>query len=443
MGATITLNGPVVRRGAHNVVLRDALLHSPTGRATSATDSHLVEIGVREGEYTTWIGAWDQETRQIDGGTPASILDSVRLGMRLREFQAIVIRVTTTGTPASLKGSRINFRLGRVGGRDGPATALVATDITPTDANTRTALAAVSRQINQSLSEWEESVQLIDPVELAPTGTFQGRMQVDSTTVISLQRYTGNWVEVDGAALSITSDGLSRDVANALLESNGSVGSSAPSADNLYAVYVGGDETQIRLSGTTTPTLYLGTYYLGATGGAVKWRFVGWVWVNSSTQFVDSEVSRLCCNYYNRVLKDLYRCPSYNDDDTNTTWTEGSNTWTQANSGADSQIEFLCNNEDAVVLHAQGSLESNTAGAFTYLGIGVDSITSVVRAGVHQGVDLGHIGIHYSDVLSATRHYADLMAVVSAGISTFWADDDRIGSDEDPPITYISGQVLV
>ena len=439
----ITLNGPVVRAGAHNVILRDALLHSPIARERDADDYHVFEVGIREGESTSWIGISDGSRRRVPASRPASILESRWRNKRLREGQAIVVKIEVRGVPQSLKGSRINFRLGRVGGRDGPERPLVSTGLPATDPNARTALADVSRQINDDLAGWEESVALIDPVELAPTTSFQGRLQVDSTTEISMQRYIGNWIEVDGDPLSITSSGLSVTSTSALLESNGAVGTNTPGVDTTYNVYVGGGikNVQIRLS-SKAPTKLRGTYYLGTVGLPRTWRFCGWVRSNSSTQFVDSEISRLLCNYYNRLLKDLFRVPGYVDNDATTTYTETSTTWTAANAGAGSQVEFISNGEDAAVIHGTASVANSGAGE-SAIGIGIDSVVSASRAGSHAGTLIGNIALHYSDVLSSGRHTADLLTKVSSGTATYRADEGRDGSDADPPVTYISGQVLV
>ena len=44
----ITINGPSIPSDVHNMVLRDALFHSPIGRLSSSSDYHVIEVGVRE-----------------------------------------------------------------------------------------------------------------------------------------------------------------------------------------------------------------------------------------------------------------------------------------------------------------------------------------------------------------------------------------------------------
>lgn len=162
--AYLTLNGPVVPSDTHNMVLREALFHSPIERLPSPSSYHVIEVGIREGDYTTWIGTWDQSEKKVAAATPTSILDDARPGMRLKADQALVVRIATVGTPASLVGSRINFRLGLVGGRDGVARPLVASGAAIADVNSRAAIAALEKQINTGgLADWEDPVALQDP----------------------------------------------------------------------------------------------------------------------------------------------------------------------------------------------------------------------------------------------------------------------------------------
>lgn len=195
--ATLTLNGPVVPAGTHNVVLRDAQLHSPTARAQASATYHVIEVGVREGVYTTWIGEWNQSTQKLDAATPTSILDANRLGMRLKEQQAIVVRITANGSPTSLVGTRINFRLALVGGRSGTAKPLVAAGSSVADPDSRVALAALEKQINLGgLSEWDDPVPLQDPPGITQIGYVAGvggavTQGTSKATGVTLSKLTG------------------------------------------------------------------------------------------------------------------------------------------------------------------------------------------------------------------------------------------------------------
>lgn len=204
---TITLHGPVVPSGVHNVVLRDAHFNSTVARLTDPANYAKIEVGVREGAYTTWIGTWDQTKQKVDASVPFSILDASRVGMRLRENQAIVVKVTVLGRTTSLVGSRITFRLALVGGRDGPAKPLVSAGAASADPNSRTALAALERQINLGgLSEWEDSVDIVDPLGVQNVGYVAGMggaviQATSKSTGVTLHRLCGQ-ITTHGATLN-------------------------------------------------------------------------------------------------------------------------------------------------------------------------------------------------------------------------------------------------
>lgn len=209
--AMITLNGPVVPTDTHNQVLRSALLHSPIERTKSEASYHVLKIGVREGAYTSWIGTWDQSAQRVEAATPTSVLDASRVGMRLKAGQALVVQITTYGSPASLDGSRVNFTLGLVGGRDGPAKPLVAAGSAVVDPGSRVAFAALERQINTGgLADWDEPVQLQDPWGVASVGYVVGMGGVvtqatSKATGVTLSKLTGQ-ITTHGANLNAAAE---------------------------------------------------------------------------------------------------------------------------------------------------------------------------------------------------------------------------------------------
>jgi hypothetical protein len=440
--AQLTINGPAIRTGVHNLVLRDALIHSPVERRNSTVAYHTIKVGIREGNYTTWIGTWDESTQSIKACEPKSVLDTGRVGMRLKADQACVVQITTTGTPDSLRGSRISFHVARVGGRDGQAKPLVLGGASVSDVNSRVAIRALERQINDGgLAEWEDGVQLDDPVGLVVAGTFQGRLRVDSTTQISLQRHVGNWIEVDGEAVGLGSAGLLCTTTDGLLSADGGTTSTAPSASTLYYVYV--SNTELRLC-ATAPSAHNGFYYLGTTPATRVWRFCGWAYTNASTQFTDSIVARHVVNYYNRLHKRMFTCPGYTDNDAETSHTMNSSNWLAVNGGTGSDVSFISNGEDIVYLAVAmvGKISSN--GNFGP-GISIDGATDVrVGGDVTASANvIVHVALVYSyDAGSAGRHTASFVARNSAGTLTIYADDERHNSTADPACSYLDGWLL-
>ncbi len=164
MTTTFDVIGPVVPVDSHNTILRDALLKTASARGPSVTDYHVIKIGVREGEFTTWVGEWTQVSQKVAASVPVSVLYPERLGMRLKAGWALVARVAATGAPTAIRGSSITFRMALVGGRDGPAKALVTGSAGISDANQRSAVALMERQINTGgLAQWDETLDLVDP----------------------------------------------------------------------------------------------------------------------------------------------------------------------------------------------------------------------------------------------------------------------------------------
>lgn len=438
--ASVVLNGPVVPVGVHNTVLNGVVIHSPVGRSRSPTDFYTVDVGVREGEFTDWIGTYNQSEQLLAGATPTPMLAEGRSGMRLRSGQALVVRISLTGTPDTIRGSRVTFSLGLVGGRDGVAKPLVSSGVSVAEPNTRVSLAALERQINQGLAHWDEGVDLADPFDLAPDGAFGGRLQVDSTTQISLQQYAGGYVEVDGTPVPIGSGGIACAVTDGLVSSLGVATSTAPSSSTLYYAYVssGGE---LRLS-STAPSLHRGSYYLGTDAGAALWRFCGWVYVDGSTQFADDETNRHVANYYNRVRKSVVLTPGYNDNSAATSFATTSTSWALANGGTGATGSYVANGEDAVRLRLR-TPAVNSGANDTYAGIGESSSTDAVAAGVFNGGALGMIAADYDFIPSASYRTVSMLIAVAGGTGTFYADLPRLGGSADPRGATLTAEVMV
>lgn len=437
----ITLHGPVIREGVHNVILRGAFLHSPVSRSRPAADFYKIKVGVAKGAYTTWVGEVDQSTQKISAGEPLSMLDEGSEELRLMAGQMLVVKAIATGTPETLAGARVNFRMARVGGRHGAVKPLVDTGVDLEDPDSQTAIEAVRRQVN-NMAEWQESVALRDPAYLAPVGAFQGRLQRDSATQISLQRYNGNWVDVNGKAVAITSNGLSITTTATLLAATGAVSSTAPSPDTLYYVYLSVDG-KLRLC-ATAPSYYLGSYYLGTTGSAQEWRLCGMIYLSDATEFTDTIIAREVVNYYNRESVEMMVCPEYNNEGaggtssysrTNATWAAVDNT---------SFVSYLSFGDQAIRASAHGyHYDTDDADNLGSIGIGDGSGTNVVAAGMAVLATNTHTSCSLDYTPSSGRSLLYLSNVVDGGSITYYADYVRNGATADPRATYLTATVEV
>ena len=431
--STITLTGPTIRSGEDNMVLREALIVSPTRRRVNTGDHFLVELGVQEGDNVSFIGSWKQTTQDLGAGSPLSVLDEDQANRRLRAGQVFVVRITATGAPTTIEGARVDIRMARVGGRSGAPKPLVASGVNVKDPNVRTSVAALQRQVNTGgLADVKQSIQLHDPVTLAPVAAFHGRLQVDSTTQISLQRYSGNWVDVGGGAVSITSAGLAITTSDGLLASTGAVTSTAPSSSTLYYVYLHAT-SGLRLS-ATAPTRFLGTYYLGTTGGATDWRLCGVTYTDGSTHFLDAVATRHLANYYNRVPTNMYVCPNYVDDNATTSYTFTNTSY--ESKGSMTFVSFGDYDVDFEIVSLPG-------GAITRVGVGRSTATGVFRTIQSVAADVATLSVRDIFTPSAGLYTVHLSANVSSGTCTMYSDLARFGASADPASTYMTGRVML
>ena len=417
-----------------NEVLRGVSIYSGDDRARSSSNYHVVRIGMKVGASVEWLATWDQSKQAMREGEPLSILPAGRQGMRLQEDSVIVAELTTVGFPASIRGSSVDLDLTLTGGSTGGRRPLISFG------GGSPAVQAVADAVNTSGVAEKVARIPLDDVRQVEEGVFGGRLQRDSATQISIQQYAGNWIEVNGEAVSIGSAGLILTTADGLLSSSGGVTNTAPSTSTLYYVYVSADG-DLRLS-TAAPVRYRGVYYFGTSGVAVRWRFVGWVRTNGSTQFVDTTTDRLVVNYYHRRPASVFLCPAYQDDDTIDSFTETSTTWVAANGGTGATGSYIASGEDAIHVHAF-SLCSNSGANVTRIGIGDNSATSASVAAVNIAAAASAISCAYATVPATGYRTLSLLTSVSAGTGTYNADAARDGSTADPAMTALYATLLV
>ena len=227
------------------------------------------------------------------------------------------------------------------------------------------------------------------------TNGMQGRIARVSATQIALQRYTGDTVEVNGLNVSMGSSGVALNTTDNLVTSTGADSGGAMAASTLYYVYLSNSNaspfaTQLRAS-TTAPTAFNGIRYLGTSGNAANWRFIGYVRTDANTNFQDSDTQRFVVNYYNRIQKRLFLCPGYTNASTDTTWAIPSS-WTRWNASASPMVEFLSNGEDHVEVGALACMFV-TNGFRQHVGLGVDSSTNVDFKGTGGARRGKHVGL--------------------------------------------------
>lgn len=279
-------------------------------------------------------------------------------------------------------------------------------------------------------------------------GTFEARMQLDSTTQVSLQRYKGQYVWINGEYIDPGSGGLALVTTDNLLSSTGTDSGGAMGTNTLYYVYVSNSSASfapgdLRAS-ATAPSLLNGVKYLATSANGANWRFVGWVRTNGSTQFLDNVTDRRVVNYYNRERKDILICPAYSDGASATSYTTTSTTLVQANAGTGCTASFISNGEDAVDYGVFGAIAVSTAGR-GYIGVGEDSTTTASVLGMMDEPAGGLVftaGAGKSSTFAEGYHTLDMLIATQAGTATYYADFGRLGGSADIRTTYLKATVM-
>lgn len=173
--------------------------------------------------------------------------------------------------------------------------------------------------------------------------------------------------------------------------------------------------------------LHLADIYIDSGGGAVS----------------DGVTSRGIANRYNRVVRELFTCPGYNDNNSTTTWTTTSTTFAKANGGTGSTLALVSLGEDPVQSSAHGAT-THSGNTGRKIGVGVDGVTNVRAEDVAEAQSgLRRIQVVRHPVLFAEGyHTLDLVVQTTSGTATFHADGARTGNTADARRTYIAAEML-
>lgn len=275
--------------------------------------------------------------------------------------------------------------------------------------------------------------------------TFQGRIERTSATVVTLNRYNGDLVVVNNVEVAIGTSGIALATTDNLITATGADAGAAMAASTLYYVYVSNSSASFAPSdlraSATAPSRVSGVYYLGTSGNALNWRFVGYVRTSSATEFVDTETDRGVSNYYNRRPLTLRLRPGYVDDNLVTTYVFAAANFTAVNGGTGATMSFIANGEDAVTAHLSANF-SSAAGSNGRMGLGIDSTTQPENAQVCDSA----LALETTPPLTITPaqgYHTISMLIQSGGVSvTVYADHSRLGAAADVPGTMAYATVM-
>lgn len=283
----------------------------------------------------------------------------------------------------------------------------------------------------------------------SPATLFQARLNTTPgvSNTLTLLRYAGNKVVVSGQTVVIPGGGLSRLVTDHLIGPTGADSGAAGVASTLYYVYVSNQKatfspSSIRLS-ATAPSFVNGVKYLGTSGNALNWRFVGWVKLNATPQFESSLSNAYIVNYYNRLFAKLFISPGYqNVDGFNQVNFPAS--WGPINAGTGDSFNFISNGEDAVSICGEVMCSVGQTGTSLEIGISIDGGAPPVLSFHNDFPQTITVPTSYDAALAEGVHSAGLWGISSSSpASTFYGSVPRNGLASTPVQTYMQALVPV
>ena len=286
----------------------------------------------------------------------------------------------------------------------------------------------------------------------ALVGICDGRLNYVSTTQIAFERYRGNNIEVNGELVSIGASGLACNTTDNLISATGTDSGGAMAAGASYHIYVSNASATYAASScrgsSTAPTSFNGARYLGTSGNAANWRYVGAARTIAGPEFVDSITQRLVLSWYHRLHKPIFSSPGYTDNNSNTTYTSASQVWEAVNGGGGSRLSFMANGEDQVEIKIFGVANHDAAGTTFRLALGIDVVTTATVQSASKEDTEGDEeaqSASYNWVPGEGIHTVDLLTSTGgAGPSVLrYADDVRQGGTSDGVLTGITGSVWV
>lgn len=278
---------------------------------------------------------------------------------------------------------------------------------------------------------------------------FEVRLRTNqngTTGTLEILPFEGNRLLVSNSLVTLGLSGLTLSVSDHLISSTGLDAGAGPAAGTLYYAYVSNEQASVfpeslRLS-STSPGLINGVKYLGTSGNATKWRFVGWVRTNGTPQFESSVTNRFIINQYNRLNLDMSVCPGYLNDGSATFYSIVSTTWRELNfyvGGGVSRLSFVSNGEDSVTYTAFFQFEI-TGPQSTDGGVGEDTIVDATVMCVFVGTSDNNVSCGNTKIFSEGYHF---LATLAGGVSNpiFISDFPSLGGTIDGRSTYIEATV--
>lgn len=195
----------------------------------------------------------------------------------------------------------------------------------------------------------------------------------------------------------------------------------------------------------SAPQLIAGQLLLGNATDPTQFLFLGWIQTDTGSPSVtDSLQRRHIVNWWHRRPTPIAVVPNYVNNNAATTYSRTAGNWTTMTAtAADSQISFVANGEDAVILNGSWACFQDTVQP-VFGGIG-RTTTSPLQTATIPPEALGGTfascacAYTFTPAAPAALETVSLLCYTSAVAIAFVADWARTGAGADPPATSLRG----
>ena len=234
-------------------------------------------------------------------------------------------------------------------------------------------------------------------------GTADVRLDYSDASTLALNPVAGlsGLIEVNGESVDCSTPLTLAKTANLISAAGADVGS-AMSAGTFYYVYVSNSSASYAPSSVRASTTAPTAGYLGASGNAAEWRYVGDCYLWSDGSFYDTAQLRLVRSEYNtKLVKVAAIFPS--------TWNYATATWREVNAGSGvTRGYFLGDGKNQIDMNLQMLCLAYYGRTYTSR-VYFDGATAGVQASLNANV--GSAGQYIQNTINATYQ-----AVVARGL---------------------------
>jgi hypothetical protein len=271
---------------------------------------------------------------------------------------------------------------------------------------------------------------------------FQARLRQVNVFTIRVEPAVGLACEVNGEILYLTTAGISCLNTDLRILGSGLAAAAGPLADTTYYAYLSNSAAtyaprSLRLSGVQPTAGPDGALYLGATGNAANWRYVGLARTNSAIEFPDNERERFVASFYNRRPFPLFVCPGYVDDNANTLVSlpngAGWLAWPTT-----ARVEFVALGDDTIALEAQATFAASANAIGLGFRIGTDVQAGALAVSTTDGEQ---VSLRRNIQLARGFYAVDLCYKKATAAANCYVDFASDGADADVPATFLTGVI--